>query len=136
MPKGKIFSQAEIQRGDVAGAAIQETRRQYRVLTVVKVIHTAVWAFFAGCIAALPFAGWVGRFDWVLILTAFILGECGVLALNRGKCPLTSIAGRYTADRSAAFDIYLPEWLAARNKAIFGTMFVVNEVIVLWLWRR
>ena len=104
---------------------------------MVKLAHTAIWAFFAGCIVALPFAGWMRRFDWALILTAFILGECGVLAVNRGRCPLTTIAARYAMDdRSAAFDIYLPEWLAARNKEIFGTLFVVNEVIVLWLWRR
>jgi hypothetical protein len=30
----------------------------------------------------------------------------------------------------------VPEWLAKHNKAIFGTLFVVNEAIVLWLWRR
>jgi hypothetical protein len=28
----------------------------------------------------------------------------------------------------------LPEWLARRNKAIFGTLFVVNELIVLSCW--
>jgi len=32
--------------------------------------------------------------------------------------------------------IYLPNWLANRNKAIFGTLFVVNELIVLWCWRK
>ena len=121
----------------MAEAAALEPRQRIRTLVAVKLAHTAVWVFFAGCILALPVVGWMGRFDWALIVTALILGECGVLALNRGICPLTTVAARYASDdRSAAFDIYLPEWLAKHNKAIFGTLFVVNEAIVLWLWRR
>ena len=42
---------------------------------------------------------------------------------------------RYTEDRGDAFDIYLPGWLARYNQDIFGTIFVINELIVLWLWR-
>jgi len=57
-----------------------------------------------------------------------------VLAANRGRCPLTDWAARYTEDRAANFDIYLPDWLARNNKAIFGTLFAVNELIVLWRW--
>ena len=57
-----------------------------------------------------------------------------VLAANRGQCPLTDWAARFTEDRAANFDIYLPDWLARNNKAIFGTLFVVNELIVLWRW--
>jgi hypothetical protein len=109
--------------------------RRQRTLIVVRVAHTVVWAFFAGCIVALPLAGWLRRFDWALGLTAVILFECLVLALNGARCPLTAIAARYTADRSPSFDIYLPDWLAAHNKAIFGTLFVVNELVVMWFWR-
>lgn len=28
----------------------------------------------------------------------------------------------------------LPGWLARNNKAIFGTLFAENELIVLWCW--
>jgi hypothetical protein len=54
--------------------------------------------------------------------------------LNHGKCPLTDVAARYTKDRRDNFDIYLPNWLARHIKAIFGALFVLNEVIVLWFW--
>jgi hypothetical protein len=54
--------------------------------------------------------------------------------LNRRRCPLTGLAAHYTSDRGDAFDIYLPNWLARHNQAIFGTLFVVNELIVLWRW--
>jgi hypothetical protein len=46
---------------------------------------------------------------------------------------MSDLASRFTADRAGNFDIYLPNWLASHNKAIFGTLFVVSESIVLWL---
>jgi hypothetical protein len=54
------------------------------------------------------------------------VGEVVVLWLNQWSCPLTAVAARYTDDRRANFDIYLPEWLARYNKQIFGPMYVVG----------
>ena len=53
------------------------------------------------------------------------------------RCPLTDLAARYTDDRRANFDIYLPLWLAANNKRIFGSVFVAGLVVaaVRWLGR-
>jgi len=107
--------------------------RHLSPLVTVKLVHTAIWAAFVGCILALPITALLHRFDWAAILTAIILAECGVLAVNRGRCPLTDIAARFTDDRTANFDIYLPDWLSSHNKSIFGSLFVINEMIVLWL---
>jgi FtsH-binding integral membrane protein len=104
------------------------------LLVGIKVLHTAVWAVMAGSILALPAAAFTRRFGWALMLTALVMCECAVLAANRGRCPMTDWAARFTSERAANFDIYLPEWLARNNKAIFGTLFVVNELIVLWRW--
>ena len=60
--------------------------------------------------------------------------ECAILAVNRFRCPLTDLAGRYTEQRADNFDIYLPLWLARRNKLIFGALFGVGELLVLGLW--
>jgi hypothetical protein len=43
-----------------------------------------------------------------------------------------SSAARFTESRADNFDIYLPNWLARHNKTVFGTLFVFNELIVLW----
>ena len=103
-------------------------------LAAIKLLHTAVWAVMAGSILTLPVAASTRHFGWALMLTALVVGECAVLTANRGRCPMTDWAARYTLDRAANFDIYLPEWLARNNKAIFGTLFAVNELIVLWRW--
>jgi hypothetical protein len=59
-----------------------------------------------------------------------------VLVLNQMRCPLTDVAARYTADRRANFDIYLPEWLARHNKTIFGTIYLASALYLLgsWIW--
>ncbi len=104
------------------------------VLVGIKSLHSAVWLFFAGCIVLIPLAGAIGRFLWAGVLSGLVLLECVVLALNRGRCPLTDVAARYTDERAANFDIYLPEWLARYNKEIFGVIFVLGEVFVVWRW--
>jgi hypothetical protein len=103
-------------------------------LVGVKLLHTAIWFFFAGCIVAIPFAGAWREFQWAAILTGLVLVECAVLAVNRGRCPLTDLAGHYTEVRSDNFDIYLPLWLARRNKVIFGTLFAIGELFMLGRW--
>ncbi len=110
--------------------------RHFNALVAIKLLHTAVWAVLAGCILALLITGLLHRFHWAIILTVIIVVECVVLALNKGRCPLTNLAARFTEDRADNFDIYLPDWVARHSKAIFGALFVVNELTVLWFWLK
>jgi len=102
------------------------------VLVKIKLLHTAVWAFFVAAIVGLPAAGLMRRFRLAAVLAGLVLIECAILACNRGRCPLTDLAARHTADRRANFDIYLPEWLARRNQAIFGGLFAAGGILALW----
>ena len=105
-------------------------------LKQIKLLHTVIWAIMAASIIAVPWASWFKLFRLALGLTALVLGECLVLLVNRGRCPLTDIAARYTQERADNFDIYLPMWLARYNKHIFGILFVAGELILLWQWFR
>ena len=93
-----------------------------------------MWAFFVVCIVAIPVMAHIGLFTIAAILTGLVLIEVLVLALNRGRCPLTAVAARYTSDRQANFDIFLPLWVATYNKVIFGTLFVVGSVYAAYRW--
>jgi hypothetical protein len=93
---------------------------------MIKTVHTVVWSIFVAAIVAIPVAAWVGAWRAVAALVGFVLAECLVLVANGMQCPLTPIAARYTNDRRANFDIWLPEWLARHNKGIFGTMFFLD----------
>jgi hypothetical protein len=106
------------------------------MLAAIKLLHTAIWAFLATSILLLPVVGVLRRFRWAAILTLIVLLECGVLAVNGGRCPLSDLAARFTVDRNSNFDIYLPGWLAQHNKLVFGWLFVVGELVVVGCWLR
>jgi hypothetical protein len=106
----------------------------YPTLVQIQLLHTTVWFVVAGCIVAIPIAAARGAHGWAAALTGVVLVECGVLAANRGVCPLTNVAARYTGQRTPNFDIYLPVWLARYNKTIFGVLFVVGGVFAFWRW--
>jgi hypothetical protein len=105
-------------------------------LRAIKLLHTAVWAVFTSCILAIPVLASQGRFGAAAMLAVLVLGEVVVLWLNRWSCPLTAVAARYTDDRRANFDIYLPEWLARYNKQIFGPLYVVGVVYLVAMYLR
>jgi hypothetical protein len=106
------------------------------VLTAIKLLHTLIWAFLAACILALPVLAVLSRFRWATIISIVVLLECAVLAINGGRCPLTDLASRFTTDRNPNFDIYLPNWLAAHNKFVFGLLFIIGELVVVAYWLR
>ena len=100
--------------------------RDESALRAVKVTHTLAWAFFAGCILAIPYFAWRSQLRTAVILIIVVMIEVAVLFANRMRCPLTDVAARYTSDRRDNFDIYLPLWLASYNKHIFGTLFAMG----------
>jgi hypothetical protein len=106
------------------------------MLRVIKLAHTAVWALLVAVILAIPVMAWQDRVTATAVLTGIMLGEVLVLVVNGWRCPLTDLAARYTDDRRANFDIYLPLWLAANNKRIFGSLFAAGLVFSIWRLAR
>jgi hypothetical protein len=103
-------------------------------LRTIKLIHTLIWALFAGCILAIPVFSHAGSFLISGVLIGVVTLEVLVIAVNRGSCPLTGVAARFTEDRRDNFDIYLPAWIAKYNKAIFGTLFLIGGLYTLVQW--
>lgn len=103
-------------------------------LRAIKLLHTAVWGFFAAAILAIPVLAWRGEFLCVGAATAVVLIEVAVLALNGWRCPLTNAAAHFTQERRGNFDIYLPLWLATYNKQVFGALFVAGLLFTLVRW--
>lgn len=104
------------------------------MLKTIKVIHTVVWALFVSCILAIWVFAWRAAFSYAALLIGVIGVEVLVLILNGWRCPLTSVAARYTDDRRDNFDIYLPEWLARHNKQIFGALYLAGILYTLARW--
>lgn len=105
-------------------------------LVAIKLLHTAAWGVFAGCILWMPLAALGGELLLATILAAIVAVEVAVLVANGMVCPLTPLAARYTDDRRPNFDIYLPEWLARHNKTIFGALYLAGLLILFITWMR
>lgn len=103
-------------------------------LVAIKVIHTAAWAFFVACIVGIPIAARARRLRLAVVLSGIVALEVAILAVNSMRCPLTDVAARYTEDRRDNFDIYLPEWLARHNKALFGGLWIAGELVLAARW--
>lgn len=106
------------------------------MLKTIKTVHTIIWAVMASACVYVLYAGISGVTNtavW-LCITLIVL-EGIVLLINKGTCPLTPMARRYTKERKENFDIYLPEWLAKHNKTIFTAIFIIGLLlIVLQRW--
>lgn len=103
-------------------------------LHAVKALHTLIWAFFAGCIIAIPLLAWAGRTAMALLFIGIVSIEVLILAANHWHCPLTAVAARYADNQPDNFDIYLPLWLARYNKEIFGSLYLGGVVVTALRW--
>jgi hypothetical protein len=112
------------------------TEVESSALMAIKAMHTIAWAVLAGCVLAIPLASWRNDHRAAAGLAAIVAIEVVVLLLNGWRCPLTSVAARYTDERRENFDIYLPLWLAKYNKRIFGTLYAAGVAFAFVRWVR
>ncbi len=102
-------------------------------LLLVKTAHTIIWAFLVSVIAFVFYSGVTGRISSEVWIAVGLVGFEGILLMmNRGKCPLTSVARHYTDRQEDNFDILLPEWLARNNKIIFTVIFFIGVGLVVY----
>jgi hypothetical protein len=105
------------------------------ILRAIKLVHTAVWFFFASCIGAQWYFALTGQYREAAAFSAIVALEVLILLVNRMRCPLTALAAKYTDVRADNFDIYLPNWLARYNKVIFGSLYACGVLLTLVRWK-
>lgn len=102
-------------------------------LFCLKLMHTIIWVFYVLVISYIFYSGIYNKinlYTWIAIGLVIIEGI--ILIIFKGKCPLTILGHKYTDNHQVGFDIYLPRWLAKYNKVIFGTIFVIGILIVIY----
>lgn len=101
--------------------------RRLLFLSMIKLLHTLVWLVYVLILAYIFYAvtaGIIDGFLWICIWLVCLEGL--VLAVNKGKCPLTKVAARYSPSQAVGFDIFLPTWLAEHNQKIFTNLFIIE----------
>jgi hypothetical protein len=102
-------------------------------LTLIKIIHTAIWIFFNVVIFYMLYAAINHKLDrWLWIGYRFIALEGLILLTFKSHCPLNLLARKYSNSTQDNFDIYLPSWLAKYTKLIYTTIFAIITIITLY----
>ena len=81
-----------MQSGQRARMPVFHAEEPEVALRRVKLLHTAIWAFFAACILAIPLAAAAGEVGVAMGLSVIVAIEIIVLLFNGLRCPLTGIA--------------------------------------------
>ncbi len=83
------------------------------------------------CLLYILYAGVTRTFNRVLLLAiAAIFIEGAALILNKWRCPLTTLAEKYGAEKGSVADIFLPA-IIARNAFKWSTVLFTAELILL-----
>ena len=105
---------------------------QQRKIFWVKAVHSLIFFVMTACILYVLYSGLFDRVGWwTLIVIVLVVVEGAALALNRGRCPLTTLAEDMGAEDGSITGIFLPRWLADRVFIIWGVTFVAACVLVL-----
>ncbi len=82
-------------------------------LFYIRFIHTLIFFFMSACLVYVLYAGITKTYNLLLLLAiCAIFVEGLALLLNRGRCPLTTLAERHGAEKGSVTDIFLPGWIA------------------------
>lgn len=101
------------------------------MIKLIKTVHTFTWLIMTSAVFYTLFCGITGKFNNLLwFAIGLIILEGTILLFNKGNCPLTNLAKKYTRNKSYNFDIYIPNWLAKINKTTFGTLFLIGLILI------
>ena len=96
---------------------------------VIKLIHSILFFLMAFCLFYILYCAISRTYDWTLLIAMVIIILEGLsLVFNHWRCPLTTLAEKYGAEKGSVTDIFLPAW-CARNVFKFFTVLFAVEVI-------
>lgn len=94
-------------------------------------IHSVLFFLMLFSLFYLLYAAITGRYGWAIIAAmAFILADGISIALNRGRCPLTTLAERYGAANGAVTHLFMPQFIAGYMFKFFIALFTIE---IVWL---
>ena len=97
----------------------------------IKFIHSVLFFVMVFCLFYILYCAITGTYDWTLLTAIVLLLIDGLsIALNRWRCPLTTLAEKYGAENGAVTHIILTPWCA---RYVFKFFIVAAAIEVVWL---
>jgi hypothetical protein len=108
-------------------------RRRSAALSLVKALHTIIFASVGGAIGLFVWDGLQRRPGRrAAVALGIVLAESAVYVSNNQVCPLTPLAEELGAERGSVADIFLPDWFSRRIPLFGGSALVVGLGLNLW----
>lgn len=84
-----------------------------------------------GCLIYVLYAALAKAFNWVLLLALVVIFSEGIaLVLNKGRCPLTTLAEKWGAEKGSVTDIFLPPVIARNAFKVSAVIFFAELVLL------
>ena len=110
---------------------IQLSRKMFKKLFIIKFIHTAIFYYMLACLIYVLYCGITRTYNWLLIIAiSAILIEGSALMLNHWRCPLTTLANKYGAEKGSVTDTFLPKWLARNVFKVSAVVFIASLILL------
>ncbi len=102
-----------------------------KTVFVTKSVHLFLFFLMCAGLAYAFYAAVVARYDWWLVAAmGVVLFDGTSIALNKGRCPMTTLAEHYGAADGAVTHLVMPRWAARYVFKFFGVVFVIEAI---WL---
>ncbi|MGM0546939.1 MAG: hypothetical protein ACQEST_09465 [Bacteroidota bacterium] len=104
-----------------------------RIVLYIKLLHSLL--FFLIVVSTI-YVFTTAALDQINSLTwwafAIVIVELLALLLNDWRCPLTDLAERQGAEVGSVADLFLPKWLSNYLFTIFGIVFGITCLLLIW----
>lgn len=93
-------------------------------LLFLLIVASTIYVFFSSLL------DYITNLTWVAFAVA--LTEMLVLILNNWRCPLTDVAEQQGAEVGSVADLFLPKWLSDNLFLLFGIIFSITCLLLIW----
>jgi len=101
-------------------------------LALVRGVHTIIYIILAASVFLILYSGIVGYKGYYLYISLVLVTIEAVVFFAFGmKCPLTSLAKKYGAEKGYVFDTFLPEKMTRYTFRFFGTVLVIGIILLI-----
>ncbi len=104
-------------------------------LALVRAVHTAVYVVMATATLVVFYAGATGlRGPWLWTSLVLLGGEAVAFVAGGMRCPLTTLAVRYGAQRGHAFETFVFSGFTRVTFRFFGGVMVLGLILLAARW--
>jgi hypothetical protein len=102
-----------------------------KTVFTIKAVHLTLFILMIVSLFYTLYCAITGVYNWLLLAAMIMILIDGIsIALNKGRCPLTTLAERHGAKNGAVTHLILGSWLSRYVFKFFIVLFIIE---LIWL---